>query len=77
MVCTSVAFESCIVLKPVFKWNPDNSGLDEKFDVKLDCVETLFEGSILLLDSHGLEDLKLLRANSCNCESLAGVFLGN
>ena len=51
--------------------------MDGKFDIGSDRAGTLFKGSILLLDSHESEGLKLCCANSCtcNCESLVCKFL--
>lgn len=46
VVFTSEAFELCRVLKPVQLlglWNPDISFSDDKFEIELDGVETLFK----------------------------------
>jgi len=53
-VFVSVAFELWKDLKPVEifgLWSSESSFLDRKFAVGLDGVETLLEGSSLLLDS--------------------------
>lgn len=77
-VFISLAFELCKDLKPVEilgLLSTESSFVDRKFDVELYGIETLFEGSSLLLDSSESPGLKLHFENSCNCESPLDGFL--